>query len=254
MGRIDFLNPDSSERLLFARLCDLSERAERGRMCFSRFLNLREQEIARAAISSYSVEHMFSGGFEGSEKLMLGLCDKGSKLEADCFPISLLTLEFKKDAEISHRDILGSLMSLGIERNSIGDIFLYDCKASFAVISHLEETVKREIEHIGRYPVNVIPYEGDGVIVKKTQDKSCVISSLRLDSVIAALTGKSRTAAAELIKKQPIFINDKRSDKIDETVPLGAVITIRGFGKFRLSSECSKTSKDRLRITVSKYI
>lgn len=254
MSRIDFLNPDSDERLLFARICDLSERSERGRMCFSRFLNLREQEIAKAAVSAYSVEHMFFGGFEGSEKAMLGLSQKDSELQKDYFPISLLTLKFKKDANISHRDVLGSLMALGIERNSVGDIFLYDNKASFAVTSQLEDTVKREIKSIGRYPVEIVSYEGDKVIIKNTEDKTCVVSSLRLDSVISAVTGKSRTTCAALIKKQPVFINDKRSDKIDEIVPLGSIITVRGFGKFKLSSEASKTSKDKLRIIISKYI
>ena len=254
MSRIDFLNPTNEERLLFAKICDLCERAERGRMCFSRFLNLREQEIAKAALSPYNVTSLFYGGFEGSEKAMLGLCGSDTDLEESYFPMSLLTLEFPKNAEFSHRDVLGSLMALGIERNSVGEIFLYENKASFPVISSIEDTVFREMVTVGKYSVKIVPYEGDGIIKKETEDRTCVISSMRLDCVISAVTGKSRSTSAALIKKQPVFINDKKCDKIDEPVPEGAVLTIRGFGKFKLSEEVKKTSKDRLRIVISKYI
>ena len=254
MSRIDFLNPTNEERLLFAKICDLCERAEKGRMCFSRFLNLREQEIAKAALAPYNVTSIFYGGFKDSEKAMLGLSDSSTDLEESYFPISLLTLEFPKNAEFSHRDVLGSLMALGIERNSAGEIFLYENKASFPVISSIEDTVMREMTSVGKYSVKIVPYEGDGIIKKETEDKTAVISSMRLDCVIAAITNKSRSTVSSLIRKQPVLVNDKKCDKIDEIVPEGAVITIRGFGKFKLSYKVTKTSKERLRIVISKYI
>ena len=254
MGSIQFLNPDSDEKLLSARICDIAKKAENGKIGFTRFLNLRQQEIAEISTLGFDVSTLFYGGFQESERKVLGIFKPCFNLSDKDFPICVFKLSYSKKAIFSHRDVLGALMSLGIERDCIGDIHFSEDECYFSSVKSISNTILSNLQTVAKYTVTpsvatVFPDFKD-----ETEEKCTVVSSLRLDAVVAAIIGKSRAVSAELINKQKVFVNDKESTKVDEEVKLASVISIRGFGKFKLSPAISKTSKNKIRITILKYI
>ncbi|MEG1973093.1 MAG: YlmH/Sll1252 family protein, partial [Oscillospiraceae bacterium] len=154
MGKISFLNPDNDEKILAGRIEDLALLAEKGRAGFSNFLNIRQREIAAAALSGFDCKVLYYGGFHDAERSVLGLSPSFRELEEWDFPIEAVTFKWNKSFSLSHRDILGTLMSLGIERWAFGDILMDEGKATVFLLKSISGNVVREVTKIGNVGVS----------------------------------------------------------------------------------------------------
>ena len=117
----------TDEAVFKKKLLELASRANgSGRCTFTPFLGLAEQNILRCAEKELSgVIRTEFGGADGCERIMVRFGDPEDCGYACPFPIRCIRAipRSKKFAEqLTHRDILGSLMALGIDRNRTGDI------------------------------------------------------------------------------------------------------------------------------------
>lgn len=237
-----------------ARIDDTADIAERtGRCKYLGFLSPEQAVAAEKRLSNRSVRFGFYGGFDGAQRVMLG-CFPDWVVDEE-YPITAVTFKYRKSDELSHRDFLGSLMGLGLTRESVGDILLSEGKAVAFLSSDIADFVIKQIVKIGRTGVTVT--QGiDGELPKASQmaEFTETVASVRLDCVVSAIGSMSRNAAAERIVGGFVTVNSFVSDKVTKTVSDGDVISIRGKGKFVICSLEDRTRKNRVVLKYKKYV
>ncbi len=246
------------ETLLAKRFIDLSRQAQQKNIVvFSEFLNLNELNIFKQGIGELYSAFESSGGYELSERQMIAFIP-----DALCYawnyPITCLKITpvHKKFAEtLTHRDVLGSLMNLGIERSRLGDILLDEeviylfCQEKIA--SYLIEELTR-IRHTTVKMEVVEPQELH--IEPRKEMAEGIITSNRLDSIIACICKISRSQASQWIKSGKVFLNNRQTLQSAIECKPGELISVRSVGRFRFLEGLGETRKGRLKIRYEKYI
>lgn len=249
---------DGEDRLLLARVLDKYDQKERRNIpAATGFLSPREQQLATALLNTAGIRtgYVFDGGYEEAERRLLVFLPEW---EADAGEeLAFLRAQFHGgDSALTHRDILGSLMGLGITREKVGDILVADHSADIVVAPGLAEFLLREWESAGRVRLTVASiqrWELEVPEVKITQVRDTV-SSLRLDALVSSAFSMSRGRAAELIAAGRVNLDHIPCEKPDKPVGEGSVITARGYGKAKLAQVGGLTKKGRTGIVIEKYV
>lgn len=223
---------------------------------FTDYLDERQQLLAKHRLNKLKFDsYLFYGGTQNCQRAMLGVFPFGEEPSTNSFPIAKIKLEYSEKVELSHRDCLGSLMGLQIERDSIGDIVL---TKSFAVIYatyNIASFIQSNLSKIGKANVSVSICEDlDIEITQEYQQIKGTVSSLRLDCVIAMILSKSRGIAVKTIESQLVKVNYFDVSNISHKVNPGDVIVVRGKGKYIVGDNVSVTKKDRFHIIVNKLL
>lgn len=222
---------------------------------FTDFLTLSEKTVAASVIGN--AVHLFYGGFEQAERVMLGIGSDESELTGNDFPIHAVEI-VPKDSRFNemftHRDVLGSVLGLGIDRDVIGDIVISDSRAVLFCESKISNFICKELTKVKHSYVNCrILSENDDLPQLQTEESDKTVSSLRIDCVAAAMFGLSRSSAAEQVQLGKVFINGKEILSASKTVSEGDVVSFRGIGKAKLQRIGGTTKKGRIVITIEKY-
>ncbi len=248
------------DSLLEAMLYDtisLSER--RSRPEFLGFLDEREQELVKRELKKVknlrNENYMFWGGFDTSERVVFGAFPACVPRNTGDFPIRPVTFRYRKQDILTHRDFLGSVMSLGIERQTVGDILTEEGRCVMFLRSEIADYVLTQIDKVGSVGVRLEdraeePYPAG----RKFLNSRIVVSSLRADCVAAACTGFSREKIKRMILSGLILVNYQPVRSGADLLTSGDKLTIRGTGKFLLSDVLGYTKKGRIGIELTKYI
>lgn len=242
------------ERFLSAHIADLKKAAERsGTPRFSGFLNEREAAVAQFAVKGTPC---FYGGYPDAERTVCGFVEGTYAQELppeDIFPVSAVTFSFRKSDVLTHREILGALMSLEIRRELLGDILTAE---GYAVVFVLEGAVDlvNSVDKIGRVGVSAEIGVTKPLPEQKMLRTEHTVSSLRLDCVVSAAINTSRDRSASLIKSGMVSADFLPCTNVSAEVRENTVISIRGSGRYRLSGISGETRKGRIRITIEKYL
>ena len=155
-----------------------------------------------------------------------------------------------------HRDYLGAVLGLGIERDRIGDLLLFDDTAYLFCLSSVVSVLLRELEKVGRISVKTeqIALTDVPVSERKTKKITFTVKSLRLDAVTGDLFGVSRTLAAELIREGAVTLNYTICEKVDAPVKEGDTLSVHGKGKGRISQIGGRSRKDRRFVEAELYL
>lgn len=224
----------SSDRSFFTGFLSLSEIAE---------YRLMEKELSFVPSALY-------GGYEGAERAVLRLGGE------EDFPITLLCVTprgAKFSPVLTHRDFLGSVLSVGVERSVIGDIIVKEGAGYIFCLSRMADFIKEELNFVGRLPVSVevCREKLDGAAKKEKAVFS--VSSLRADCIVAGAFKLSRSEAENYFKGGLVYICGKSaspSDKIKE----GDAVTVRGKGKFIFVGEEGVSRKGKIIVAVEKFV
>lgn len=215
-------------------LLEMSTRAKtRHITLFSRFLNLAEQREGEIAARKAGADYALYGGADGCERKMLGVSDDAAP-ESYAFPIACLLVSPRSArfaSPIAHRDVLGSLMGLGIERELIGDIIVREEGAYIFCTDKMAAYISGALTKIGSTDVNCelsAPPEGP---LRVTQDVRIQVSSPRLDAVVAHLYHLSRGDAQTLFRQGRIMVDDSVCERPDYILKDGQVLSVRGHGR-----------------------
>ncbi|MBE6054146.1 MAG: RNA-binding protein [Clostridium sartagoforme] len=193
-----------------------------------------------------------NGIFEEAERRMVAF-NNSYDLK---YPIDILEIKNKSNfSNLQHKDYLGAILSLGIERNKIGDIVVKNHKAYVPIIEEISSYVLNNLSSIGRSPVEIN-------ILDKIEDLPSIdfeeiiinVPSLRLDSVVAKLTNISRAKAIELLDNNKVLVNYVKSKDKSQELLKGTRLTIRGYGKYIVGDIIGETRSGKQRIIIKKYI
>lgn len=234
------------------RLCD-----KYASPVFSDFLDGGEAAQLKSGFHfPYGYNCMFFGGCEDCERLVLGIFPEWEEANEDAFPISVLKIEGGYNRKLTHRDYLGTLMSLGIERKKIGDILTEDKCAYVFIYDDVAEYVERNISKIGNQGVktSIVALENFEAPQRQFQIIETVCASLRLDAVAGAAANVSRQESSKLISGGGVKLNSLEVLEGSKSVKVGDLISIRGYGRFILSDTGNETRKGRIHIQLSKYV
>jgi RNA-binding protein YlmH len=196
----------------------------------------------------------FYGGYDDAERKILcftPFCDYGEKE----YPITKLKIYTKDKKVFSHRDYLGSILSLGIKREKIGDILILDTFAVCFCHAEIADFLIYNLKKIAHSNIFVEIFDENCYnFIKQFRQVHYTVASMRLDAVVSAFTKKSRAVSAELIKKGYVNVNYQVNENASHTVCDGDIISAKGFGKAIINTENALTKKGRTNITVKYYV
>ncbi len=246
------------ESLLARRFVDLSRQAgQKDIVVFSEFLNINELNIFKQEIPNLYSGYEIFGGYELSERQMIAFIPDALCYTWDypiaCLKVSPVNRKFAE--ELTHRDVLGSLMNLGIERAKLGDILINEegiyvfCEEKIA--GYLMEGLTR-IRHTAVASEEV--HVGSLAIEPRKELVEGIIASNRLDSVIACICKISRSQASQWIKGGKVFLDNRQILQATVECKPGELISVRSVGRFRFIGSFGETRKGRLKIQYEKYI
>jgi len=223
----------------------------------TRFLDPLQQRMAKEILrKSFGIGCMWYGGYADAERCVAVFYQEGNgDLEMES-PISVLRVTWnKRYHHFSHRDVLGAIMSLGIIRENIGDILVDDDGAYIFVLSEIADFLLLHLLSIGKASVNVEKLAEDDFIppVPKTKELRVTVSSLRLDTIVAAAYGVSRSKALPLIQGGYVRVNWEEVLKPDKVLQEGDVISVKKKGRARILQVGDFTKKGRIAVTIMLY-
>lgn len=201
----------------------------------------------------FDVEFRFSGVFQEAERRMLAFTKKSELI----YPIKLLEIRSKSKFEmLQHKDYLGSIMSLGIRREKFGDLVLNNDVCYIPVCEDISGFIIGSLDKIKRSPcsISIINDIEEIQINRNFEEKVIITTSMRLDCVVSSICKLSRSKAEDLIKGKKVMLDSSEEIERARIVKNNNVLSIRGFGKFMIIGETSKTSSDRIKLLIKKYI
>jgi RNA-binding protein YlmH len=247
------------QELCKKRLLDLSRQADRkGIVIFSDFLNLNEQNIFHNTKSSLVTSTGLFGGYENAERQMVAFIPDALYYEWN-YPIVCLKIkpQYPKFAKpMSHRDILGSVMHLGIDRGKIGDILCRDDACYLFCAESIHGFLMDSLVQIRNNSVQLsILDNAESLSVKaEFRDEKDIIASNRIDAIIARAYKFSRSEAAATLAAEKVFLNGKCITNCNQTCESGTIVSVRGKGRFIFETDNMLSKKGRLRVRFRKYI
>lgn len=248
-----------SEELLRRRLMDLADQSYRQNIfTYTGFLSMDELDLYERMKGelAYAAPRVW-GGQEDCERCMIGFGSEEQLGYPGDFPICRMAAEpaAEKFAEaITHRDVLGALMHLGIERSLIGDILVREKKAWFFCTDAIVPYLAENLTQIRRNRVRCAEVTGEVPELAPILEPAVLnVASPRLDAVAAALTGQPRSRITSLLRERKVFVNGRCRESGSIQLAPGDVISLRGYGKAVYDGVLGETKKGRCRVAVRRY-
>jgi len=231
---------------LLLRLRQNAERADRLDLPVpGRFVTGEERAAAVHAAREARVAASFDGGWPDAEREQV--CFHPAWAEAEFTAVWAEIRWAAKFAHVEHRDLLGSLMALGMDRGFFGDLIALEDRAYLLCLPEVAIRLPMEWDKAGNVPIKVKVMEEAPVIEPPRGDLlRDTVASLRLDCILAAGMKTSRSRAAEIIRTGAVAVEHMPEERTDRVLEVGQLLSIRGFGRIRLMEVGNPTRKDRL--------
>ncbi len=255
---------DPDERILLARVLDKVELAQnRGVPANTAFLSQGEQASVTDLLRAWgNPRHLYFGGYGDAERRICAFLpdwmEEEDFLLGEDIPLSAVEAEFPGGDSLTHRDILGALMGLGLTREKLGDILLPEPgRCQVVAMKESASILTSQWEGAGRYKcrtVREIPLSA--LAPKPPQIKTIrdTVATPRLDAVLGSAFSLSRSKASAYISAGKVAVNHRECLKSDKQVEEGDVLTCRGLGKCVVKEVPGQSKKGRTMLVLERYI
>lgn len=252
---------EKEDQLLRRRFIDQAEAAEiRGNVIFSDFMNLNEQGIFSSIKHELPVIKYFTyGGYSEAERKILCFCgdDTVEGTEDITYPISCVRLSphsMKFSDSFSHRDFLGAVINLGIERSKIGDILVIDNMGYLFCTASIAGFIADQLTKVKHTLVSAEVIEQNNFTYKpKFKEITGSVSSIRLDSILAVAIHSSRSSLTGLIEGGKVYVNSRPVISNSYSLKENDIVSVRGFGKFIYAGVNGQSKKERYSVKILLY-
>ena len=241
--------------LLIAKVLDKKKICNsKNKITYTDFLNEKEQRVIEKNVKLENA--FFYGVNENADRKILVFYPE--KLTEELVRKSLksvlsgIRIILKNDqiGNYEHKNYLSALIKIGIDRGKIGDILVDDYGADIIAFDMNKEFIIQSLSELTRFRkanIDIIPIDDIKQKIDRFEESTIIVSSMRIDNIVAELAGCSRTNADEYINSEKVFVNYETVLKVSKTIFEGDIVTIRGKGKFRI------TRNNRFVIKVNKY-
>ncbi|MCT8139752.1 RNA-binding protein [Anaerobacillus sp. CMMVII] len=220
----------------------------------SDFLDPREQQIVTAIIGQdQEVRFSFFGGTEKTERKRAFLFPPYLEPSNDDYQLSAYKVHYPhKFVQLSHRDLLGSMMALGLKREKFGDIYIQNEDIQIVVASEISSYVEANLQNIGRAQIRLESISLDKLIIEEEEwnEKMITASSLRLDVILSEIYQLSRSKIVPFIESKRVKVNWRIIEQPAFQLQSGDYLSVRGLGRSKLIAVHGKTKKDKYRIEI----
>lgn len=226
------------DEVFVKKVLDYKEQAEnKQRLILTKFLNPHELDIVKKVIGHGEVICLEYGGFINAESKRVIICPDYYEIEKDDFEIVIVKVIYNDHfGKLAHKDILGALMNLGINRDCIGDI---DDKGElcFACIKANYDYIKEHLIQIKKSKIQLEIINEEIEIKREYTQKQFIISSFRLDKIASMFFGISRTKVKSIISSGNVKVNHKIVEEGSFLCNNNDIISIRHYGRVMLVDE-----------------
>ena len=247
-----------TNEVMLRHLLDLCRRSKKtGTWQYSAFLSPAEQDDLLRCPEAAAHSFFLTGGYEGAERKILAA---GSEEEAGPAepPITVIAVRPKSGKfaeELTHRDYLGAILGLGIERGLIGDILIRDKSAWFFCLTSAAGMLTDSLTQVRRTTVTAAITRTDIPELQPRYDPVRMnVASERLDAVVSAFARLSRGQTEKLFSAEKVFVNGRLITDRSARLKKGDILSVRGFGKAVYDGIEHETRKDRIWISLRKYV
>ncbi|MGG0667105.1 RNA-binding protein [Lederbergia citrisecunda] len=220
------------------------------------FLDPRQIFILSSIVKSSDLQFGVHGAFQEPERQRALIYPDYYEPTEEDFQVTVFAVRYPaKFMTLEHRDILGSLMALGIDRSKFGDIRLEEDVVQFAAAEEMKDYLTANLTSIGKSKIRVEELgSSDELIVmaESWKEELYTISSLRLDSLVASLVNCPRQKAVSLIQNDKVKVNHVVRDQQAFEVNESDILSIRGSGRFKIMSIEGRTRKDKIRLLIGR--
>lgn len=257
-------------------------RRQEDRICLSQILDKIEFSKSREKIETTDfldmyqvslVENFFRkikfenyklyGGYEEAERKVAIIYPEKydekmiEKNYSKILKIVRIKLPEEEQGKYSHRNYLGGIVKLGLNREKVGDILVANEGADIITVENFANILKEQLPSLTRFENSNITIEEIQNLKRreiKIEEVKIIVPSLRLDNIVSDLARTSRSKAVQIMAQERVFINGKNETKPSKQVKLNDVITIRGKGRFTIKEFAGTTRSGRTVLVIEKYI
>ena len=264
MNKTELLNKfskDPDERIVLARALDQMERtASRSIPCATQFLSPAQRAALEPRLAaSGNPRRLFHGGYEGAERTVCVFLPDWLEAGDWAAEDELAAIEAAyppTGADLTHRDLLGGLMGIGLTREKVGDILMGGGTAQIVCLREAAPIILSQVEQAGRCRLKLreIPLSELSPAPAQVKTVHDTVSALRLDAVLASGFSLARGRAADAVAAGRVSVNHRECLKPDRPVAEGDVLTCRGLGKCVVKTVGGRSRKGRIIIEIERYL
>ena len=261
------------DEMLLAQIEDKIEQCkDRYMITYSDFLDTHQRKVVKDYLLKMKIppvdakvqteRHVFFGGYKDAERTMVAFLPDYIQCE-EGFPDEVMELlqvikvkSPKGSRKLGHRDYLGSLLGLGIDRSVTGDILVHEDGADIVVLADMADFIELNYAKAGRTNLTARAYNIGQLDVGEIniEEKTDTVASLRLDNIVSSAFRISRAKAADAIRGGIVSLNSVEATKVDAEVAEGDKIVLRGKGRMILAEIGGESKKGRIYIKMNLYV
>lgn len=249
-----------NNELIKKRLMDLADKAYKNNCyTYTNFLNLSELDTLYQIRKEIDfICHQSFGGNPMCERQIVCFGSEKELGYSPSYPIVLITIRplIEKFADsFTHRDFLGAIINLGIERNTLGDIFIKNNIGYLFCHTKIADYILENLQKVKHTHVKCLVGEMDFSDLEPVYEEiKLSVASERIDAVVAGILNLSRSKTIELFRSRKIFVNSHLVENNDFKLDCNAIISVRGYGKFIYEGIITVTKKNKYLIIVKKLV
>jgi RNA-binding protein YlmH len=217
------------------------------------FLDPRERFIVSAIIGQNEELSIHSYGvFDEAERTRMIICPAYLEPNLEDYQITIFSINYPtKFHQLKHRDVLGSLLSLGMTRSKFGDIKLAENEIQFALTSEVADYIQTNLVTIGKAKIQLDVVNDLSHLIRGQEnwlDKSFTVSSMRLDAILSTALKISREKSKMLVQKGKVKVNWTVRESVSFELQEGDIVSVSGYGRVRIQQIEGRTKKEKIRI------
>lgn len=236
----------------------------REKMEYTDFLDMYQVSLVENFLRKINIKnYQLYGGYEEAERRILLVYPEkyDEKMVAKNYDkivkIVRVILPEEEKGKYSHRNYLGGIVKLGLKREKVGDIIVQEQGADIITLEDFSSILKQELPDLTRFENSKIEIEDIQSLQKrevKMEQVKIIVPSLRLDNFVSDLARTSRSKAVQIMEQERVFVNGQNEKKASKQIKINDIITIRGKGRFVISSFDGTTRSGRTVVIVEKYV
>lgn len=243
---------ESEDRLLKKRFSELAARADsQGYWTQTAFLSPAEQALLLTLRLPFPP--VLDGGYLYAERRIAAFGSEALFGVPYASPVVCLCMEplsHRFADELTHRDFLGSLMGLGLEREVFGDILLQGNTGYVFCLDAMAPFIQENLTQVKRTSIRCFPAMPPSQAFQLPDIAPYLVPSLRLDALVAAVYDLPRSQGKALVENEKVYIDSRLVRSPSESVREGAKVSVRGYGRFQYEGVLGETQKNRLRVGI----
>ena len=233
------------DKLLIANIMDKYKKYKKTGICtYTNFINSVKLDMITKYLDNLKVEYNVYKPYDFLDKGIIYFGEYNN----------YITFYKANITDIKHSDILGTLFNLGLDTDLIGDIIVEDGYFYYTNLTRINDYIINSLTIIKNEPIKLEVV--DEIILNKEHTKTIeiIINSMRLDNIISRLTNLSRSDSTKLINDKMVLINLEEPNRSNIIIKKGDILSIRKYGRYKISSIKRKTNKDKIILEIIKYI